>query len=293
MTPDELERLLTQPEGPTLEFKRNVPDLDDHHQRDEFVKDIVALANGNMSVVGETAHLILGVDNDVDSVGQRTYHDVGAAIHVATWRDRLVDILRSACTPPISNVACEIVSIGTAQLVVLTLPVSSVVHETTRELRVKGKERKPRGKMYDQTYSRYTVFMRVGASIEIASMADRDVLRERKQQHFNESNKVWPVVYGAAVGGLTGVSVARGIAQTPPDERLSPNLTAAAMGVFAGGLGAVIGLTYRRVVEFWRQVQAVEHIPPRWRKPVFVGIMGGMIAGAHWVTKLIPVKKQS
>jgi hypothetical protein len=93
--------------------------------------------------------------------------------------------------------------------------------------------------------------MRVGASIEIASMADRDVLRERKQQHFNESNKVWPVLYGAAVGGLTGVSVARGIAQTPPDERVSPNVIGAVMGVFAGGSGAVIGITYKRGVEVW------------------------------------------
>ena len=117
MTPDELERLFAPAEGPTLEFKCNVPDLDDHHQRDECVKDIVALANGNISIVGETAHLILGVDNEVDSVGQRTYHDVGVAIHLGTWRDRLVDILRSACTPPISNVSCEIISIGTARLV--------------------------------------------------------------------------------------------------------------------------------------------------------------------------------
>jgi hypothetical protein len=94
--------------------------------RDECVKDIVALANGNISIVGETAHLILGVDNEVDSVGQRTYHDVGVAIHLGTWRDRLVDILRSACTPPISNVSCEIISIGTARLVVLTLSVSGI-----------------------------------------------------------------------------------------------------------------------------------------------------------------------
>jgi hypothetical protein len=33
MTPDELERLFAPAEGPTLEFKCNVPDLDDHHPR--------------------------------------------------------------------------------------------------------------------------------------------------------------------------------------------------------------------------------------------------------------------
>lgn len=288
MTREELLGLLAQQEGPTLEFKQQLPDFKDELQRDEFVKDILSLVNGNVRVVGQSAYLVFGASNVVDVLGQRTRYDVGTGIDPQHFGDRVAQIMGAACKPPISNVLCEVVDMGDERLVVLTLPPSQHLHETTRSLKVAGK----RGAAQPKVYDKHIVFMRVGATTDIAAASDRDALRERKQHHFNESNKVWPVLYGAAVGGLTGVAVARRVAQTPLDERVSPNLIGAIMGIFAGGFGAVIGVAYKRGVEFWRQVQAIEHIPPRWRKFVFAGITGGMIASVHWVTKFIPMKKQ-
>lgn len=236
------------------------------------VKDIIALANGNVSVVGQLAYLIFGADNAVDAFGQRTCYDVGSTVDVLAWRNQLMQILHRACAPPISTLTCEVVSVNGQQLVVITVPASPLVYETIRQLRVKEKERKKRGNVYEQTYSSYTVFMRVGENVAIASIADRDVLRERKQRYFNESNKVSPVLFASGLGALVGWVVEL-------DERAPPTLIERIRASVVGGvLGFLFGAVYRDGVKKWRETPAVEQIPPALRDPLFIGYIGAAAA---------------
>ena len=265
MTGEELLGLLSQQEGPTLEFKRNVPDLDNVFQCDKMVRDILALVNGNGNVVGEPAYLIWGAANTVNVLGQRARYDVGSDVDAPTIRDRIVHIMRSACHPPINNLQYEVVEVGHERLVVLTIPPSPYVHETTRELTLKAKD-KNRKKRYTKVYTKHTVFMRVGAAVDIAACADRDALRERKQRQFNESNNVSSVLFGAATGGLVG-----GVFGTKDDKALM--LTRLFNGIAGSGVGALFGYAYTALRPRWRDLEQIAWIPPAWRGPAFVGVL--------------------
>ena len=60
MNSDLLQQLIRQPEGLKLDFKRKFYDIDTDNQEGrerqwgELIKDILALANGNVNVVGGT-----------------------------------------------------------------------------------------------------------------------------------------------------------------------------------------------------------------------------------------------
>ena len=83
MDSEELGELLRQPEGLKLDFKSEFYKIDhpDNNVKklhwDEFIKDILALANGNVGVAGQTAHLIIGVGDKLKADGTRDLYDVG------------------------------------------------------------------------------------------------------------------------------------------------------------------------------------------------------------------------
>ncbi len=58
MTPEEFQLLLTRPEGDTLDFKQSDYDLSVADKRNEFIKDVLSMANTPRE--GE-AHIVLGV----------------------------------------------------------------------------------------------------------------------------------------------------------------------------------------------------------------------------------------
>jgi hypothetical protein len=83
---EKLKQLLRQNEGATLEFKREWYRLDDadgeakKRQKDELIKDVLSLVNGNASVAGEEAHLVIGADDELNADGIRELHDVSVPI---------------------------------------------------------------------------------------------------------------------------------------------------------------------------------------------------------------------
>jgi hypothetical protein len=88
MTPDELRKLIAQKEGLKLDFKREYKFHDpnpkvSHGQHDEFVKNILALTNGNVGVAEQSAHLVIGAGNELRPDGSRELFDAGA------WRPSL------------------------------------------------------------------------------------------------------------------------------------------------------------------------------------------------------------
>jgi len=194
MNNTELELLLHRPESATLDFKRQFYNIDAadgnirKRQRQEFVKDILSLANGNANVAGETAHLVIGAAETLDENGNRELFDVGG---LDIKSQKLLGIVNSFCEPPLQDLWCDIVEIDNKQLLVITIPPSPYLYETTQKLETPT-----------QTYSPYVVFVRRDENVDIASAREREAIAQLKRLRYQETQNAPPVQFGAALGAL-------------------------------------------------------------------------------------------
>lgn len=201
MTPEELMRLINQAESPSLEFKRELHRIFDkdtnikNRHRDEFIRDILSLANGNTTAAGEKAYLIIGVDDDFDPDAGRVIHGITGDVPT---RRQILSIIRPASEPPVEDLICETVELESKTVLVITIFPSPHLHETTRPLNpIDGK-----------SYSKYVIFIRSGDSIEIANTKERQAIQDVKAFRFANSMKANPMVVGGVVGSMVAGSVA-------------------------------------------------------------------------------------
>ena len=174
MTPEELRQILTRNEGPKLDFKFRCYRFDapDKVKRDEtwdeFRKDILALANGNVGTASETAYLIIGAhDSKRLPDGTRLIEDVGTAISdTEKFRQQAISRVNNICSPPLPDLQCESVLVDGKRLIVIIIPPSPFVHETTKG--VAG-------------HVARTVFIRRGEGIAPASPMERERLEGEKE----------------------------------------------------------------------------------------------------------------
>ena len=240
---DELLKLLREHEGPMLEFKRRWYDIDSSDgvtkavQRDELIKDVLALANGSASTAGRVGHLIIGASDEVDEEGHRALFDA-IAFPAEGMRQRLLQMVSSACNPALEDVSFEVVHMDGKRLGVLTVHPSPHLHETTRELKTPSR-----------SYCEHVVFTRSGETIRIASAEERAAIARLKRLRFKEHRNVPPVAFGAVIGGITGAMAGLSLAL-----QQHQTLVGRVVGMIAGvlvfaGLGAVVGSGYRQVAE--------------------------------------------
>jgi hypothetical protein len=89
-------------------------------QRDELLKDILGLANGNSHIIRKTKYLIIGADNDkFDEKGMRILHNVDYKI---PEQSDLVKWLISAASPAVVGLESELASFQGSNLWVITIP---------------------------------------------------------------------------------------------------------------------------------------------------------------------------
>src|SRR5690242_19940354 len=150
MTPDDLRNTLLQREGLKLDFKREYKlgktppsgvDLQKwkqflEAQWDEFIKDILALTNGNVGTSEEVGTLVIGAGDDREILpdGTRPLFD---ASHLQLTSKQVLEKVNAACYPPIKEILYEELEIDGKVLAVITIPPTAVVHETTRRLKTK------------------------------------------------------------------------------------------------------------------------------------------------------------
>lgn len=174
MGSEKLQQLIRQPEGLKLDFKRELYEInhpDDKVKKwawDEFIKDILALANGNVGVAGQPAYLIIGVGDKLKADSTRDLYDVG---DVGLTFQQILEKVNKACNPPLPDIRCDTVMLEGHRIFVVSIPPSPHLHETTRKIetsRYKG-------------YSESTVFIRRAEGIFPASMAERQAILAEKQ----------------------------------------------------------------------------------------------------------------
>ncbi len=168
-----IEELLKQPEGLKFDFKviLHIAECTDKSKQDgfrsEFVRDILALANGNTGTAGQTAYLIVGAADKLDSDGKRKLQD---SSHIRLTNKEILQKINSCCRPPIPDIQAEFVDVLGTKLFVICIPPTPYLHETTQDLKL------PNGKIYPKN----SIFVRHGEEIDYASIAEIDAIRLEK-----------------------------------------------------------------------------------------------------------------
>lgn len=248
MRAEELQQLLSLDEGPTLEFKQTfyLQARDGEAKRrmkDEFIKDVLSLANGNVYTAGEEAHLIIGVSDLRGSDGKRELYDMGD-----NWLkpEDLLQTVNSACQPPLRSLTCETILLEGKSIIVITIPFSPHVHETTRPLDVAD----------GKGYSEYVVFTRQGSSVRVASSKERTTLQDIKRIRYEALKNAPPALLGAGIGAIIGGPITKKLAE---EKDLNPLVGWGLGTVFFGLLGASLGKAYSDVLEIrlnWKTLSA-------------------------------------
>jgi hypothetical protein len=238
MNIEKLEQLIRQVEGPTLDFKREWYRIDDPNgktkkrHRNELIKDILSLANGNTISVGESSYIVIGVDDEFNENGDRKLYDIDDALPTS---QRILQIVNAACEPSIENICCDLIELNGKRIFAITIPPSPHLHETTRSLST------PHG----QIYSKHLVFVRHNEGIQIASAKEREAIQKLKTLHFTEQKNAPPILFGAALGAILGGSMAGGLAKKTSSQK-EDEISAALAGVIAGGtFGGLAGNAYK------------------------------------------------
>jgi len=172
----ELQQLLRRPEGPKLDFKRDFYDIDSEGSErhwNEFIKDILPLANGNIGYAGEPGYLVIGADDKLNYDGTRKLHSGG---DVNLDQQQALRKINSSCNPPVAELKFDKVVVSDCQIFVITVPPDPYLHETIRDL-----------KLIRTSYNKGTVFIRRGDDISNATQEERDAIRSEKQRIFKSA----------------------------------------------------------------------------------------------------------
>jgi hypothetical protein len=175
MSIQKLQSLIRQPEGLKLDFKQELYQI--YHKDkdikswgwDEFIKDILSLANRNVGCGEEYSYLIIGVGDTLHEDSTRDMFDVDAG---NLTPETLLKKVNSACHPSLPDIDCGIVRYKNKRIFVVTIPFSPHVHYLSRELNPKK----------NKIYHKSTVFIRHNESIAIASPDEIDHIRAEKER---------------------------------------------------------------------------------------------------------------
>ncbi|MDV3347880.1 WD40 repeat domain-containing protein [Leptothoe sp. LEGE 181152] len=183
MNKQELQNLLKEREGLKLDFKRephkiNHPNQDvKRWQRDEFIKDILALTNGGIGTANQTAYLIYGI---AESDGQNIFYDFSFEYfateneikNLSALEQTLLEIVNNACSPPIQSLVCDLHKIEESKIFVISIPPTFTLHAITRKLTT-GR---------NKTYSKTVTFIRHNQAIDICDPTERENILDDKKK---------------------------------------------------------------------------------------------------------------
>lgn len=247
-------RLLREPEGPTLEFKRawypigtGSPDSK-RHSRDELIKDVLSLANGSPVIAGHTAHLVFGASDTTDDDGSRQIFDAIDFGYDAIAR-QVMQLVGAACMPALNDLTFDVIKVEGKRLGVLTVHPTAHVHETTRDLST-----------VCRNYSERTVFIRSGDSIRVASEPERTAIKRHKRHRLKGHGYVLPIAYGAVLGSMLGAISGVITGQATDSTTAGRVASVIVSSVVFALVGLAVGWAASQVLEIRRDWYRI----PRW-----------------------------
>lgn len=273
MDHDQLRTLINQPESTTLEFKQEFYAIDHPDQKEkekhrgELIKDVLSLANGNAATAGEMAYLIIGPTDVIQPNGIREILNVVAPL---PDQRRLLKWVNGACEPSLDLILCEEAVLDGKRLIVITIPPTPYLYETSRPLTTRG-----------QTYTEHVVLYREHAKVEVANAHQREVMLLLKQRRYADQYNAPPRLLGAVVGAVVGGVMGEQYSRKPlPGGKTSQTIGGGMVGAF---VGAILGSSYRDLRRFLFEISP-EPLP---RQVVWLTLLGVFVLGsssaARWV----------
>ncbi len=201
-------------------------------ERDELIKDVLGLANGNSGTVRKTKYIVIGADDKkFDESGMRVIYDVDYRVpsqsNITKW-------VNAACSPSVVGIECDFVTLEDKRLYVITIPPTFELHETIRELNAKGK------------FSKFTVFMRQDEHTVPASVRDGVTLQQLKNLFREETANPPAILFGAMIGAIIAtIFYNAGHRATIELNAITGVFVNILIAIFGGLLGAEAGWIFR------------------------------------------------
>ena len=158
MTREELNDLIEQWENAKVDFKRqwywndNMPNNIKETHKNELVKDIIALTNGDIYSIDKTACLIIGID---DETKESYDFDKTVILPLDKLKQQLLALLNNYAQPEFLALELEIVD----GVLVISIPPRGSLISLSKDLKLKNNNTDKKG----------TTYYRVGEDIRVAS----------------------------------------------------------------------------------------------------------------------------
>jgi len=170
METEELKEIIKAGENSKVDFKRQWYEKDDLNK--EFIKDMLALANGSVHTIEETAYLIIGITDD-----KREFFDFQYSFKsLEKLKQQLLTQLNNYAQPEFLSLEIEWVELEEEQevLVLSVLPHGRLI-SLSKDLQLKRNSDK-----------KGTTYYRVGEDIRVASV---EVIEDFKKAFAKNENK--------------------------------------------------------------------------------------------------------
>jgi len=158
MTTEELSDLIEQWENAKVDFKRqwywndNMPNNIKETHKNELVKDLIALTNGDVYSIEKTAYLIIGID---DNTKEPYAFDKSAILPLDKLKQQLLTLLNNYAQPEFLALDIELVD----EVLVISVPPRGSLISLSKDLKLKNSNTDKKG----------TTYYRVGEDIRVAS----------------------------------------------------------------------------------------------------------------------------
>jgi len=159
MTREELNNLIEQWENAKVDFKREWSYWNDKMPKDikeihknELVKDLIALTNGDIYSTDKIAYLIVGID---DETRELYTFDKNAILPLDKLKQQLLTLLNNYAQPEFLALDIELVD----EVLVISIPPRGSLISLSKDLKLKNNNTDKKG----------TTYFRVGEDIRVAS----------------------------------------------------------------------------------------------------------------------------
>ena len=176
MTSEKLQQLIKEWENAKVDFKRewywndNMPNNIKETHKNELVKDLIALTNGDVYSTDKTAYLIIGIDN---KTRESSAFDKSDILPLDKLKQQLLTLLNNHSQPEFLALDIELVD----EVLVISIPPRGSLISLSKDLQLKNNNTDKKG----------TTYYRVGEDICVASP---EVVREFERVFGNDNQTI-------------------------------------------------------------------------------------------------------
>jgi len=189
MTQEKLNTLIEEWENAKVDFKRQWYSDDNEIDKNELVKDLIALTNGDVYSIDKTAYLIIGIDDETREVHE---FDKSAILPLDKLKQKLLTRLNNYAQPEFLALDVELVD----EVLVISIPPRGSLISLSKDLQLKNKKG-------SYSVKKGTTYYRVGEDVRVASS---EVIKEFEKALGNDDKNISITIHGEVKGVVNAES---------------------------------------------------------------------------------------